>query len=441
LLFLTFSVKLEDKQILTPNFSPLIQNSMELDIYLRRMLSTENNEHLGTFVMRIFDASRLLLPWINMKNLKPLDSDTKPTPTFYKQFLDKTIPLIDPATEYLDFEFHFDDFDNLASKVRFPQQVMTYLNAKERRRKHSQPENYKRWKTHAHKQFWYDLDRERRRLNDLITNYFDVESKFETKILVPPMPFIENEGLLDIAVRINNMGKALAVDRGECATYFLLSKSTLRNPTILTKITDYLQNDTSTLTILKFKNLKLWESGTNVERDAFRDLNQVMSDIKKEKSKRLFMLLEGGYQCFPSASYGFDIVSSSLRLLDVDSAFGTNAGYGGYFVEDNLWNARYDDLPEIMKNNEGYLPCPCNVCTRISYDYEDNELKYDGGKIAPEEWNNYRREHNLFAMNSLMKIINRAIREKQIELVRERIKNSTELSNLKTLIPQHYESD
>jgi hypothetical protein len=414
---------------------------MELEIYLRRMLSTDSNEHLGTFVMRVFDASRLLLPWINMKKQRVLAADIRPVPMLHNQFLDKTITLIDPATEYLDFEFHFDDFVNLASKVRFPQQVMTYLNTKERRRKNSPPDDYKRWKVQAHKHFWYDLDRERRRLNDFITNYFDIESKFETKILVPPMPFVDNEGLLDISVRVNNMSKALAVDRGECATYFLLSKSTLRNPNILTKITEYLQNDTATLTIFKFKNLKLWEAGTNVERDAFRDLNQVMSDTKKENPKKLFMLLEGSYQCFPSASYGFDIVSSSLRLLDVDSAYGTNAGYGGYFVEDNLWNARYIDLPEIMRNNNGSLPCPCHVCRRISYDKEDSELKYDDKKITPEEWNNYRREHNLFSMNSLMKIINRAIREKQIELVRERIKNSTELSTLKTLIPQHYESD
>jgi hypothetical protein len=435
------NTKLGEIQILTPNFSPLIQNSMELDIYLKRMLATESNEHLGTYVMRIFDAAKLLLPLISMKNVKPLDAAIKPAPIIHKQFLDRTIALIDPATEYLDFEFHFEDFADLASKVRFPQQVMAYLNTKERRRKNSHGSDYKKWKGQAHKQFWYDLDRERRRLNDFITDYFDTESRFETKILVPPMPFVENESLLDIAVRINNMGKALAVDRGECATYFLLSKSILRNPTVLSKITEYLQNDNSTLTLFKFKNLKLWESGTNVERDAFRDLNQVMSDIKKENPKKLFMLLEGSYQCFPSASYGFDIVSSSLRLMDVDGAFGTNFGYGGYFVEDNLFNARYEDLPEIMKNNDGYLPCPCDVCRRITYDEKDHELKCDDKKIMKEEWSSYRREHNLFAMNSLMKLINRAIQEKQIELVRERIKNSTELSNLKTLIPQHYESD
>ncbi len=434
------STTLENKQILTPSFSPLVQSCKELDIYLKRMLAPDNNEHLGILVMRIFDASKVLLPWIELKNQKTMDGELKAVPSLYKNFFEKTITIIDPATEYLDFEFHFNKFVQLASKVHFPQQVMTYLNTKERRRSNSPSKDYKKWKCQAHKQFWYALDRERRRLNDLITEYFDLEAKFETKILMPPMPLIDNEGLLDIAIRINNMSKALAVDRGECATYFLLSKSTLRNKNILSKIVEYLRNDSATLTIFKFKNLTLWESGTVNEREAFRDLMHELSEIKKAKPEKLFMLLEGSYQCFPSASYGFDVVASSMRLLDIDSAYGKNAGYGGYFNEDNLWNAKFTDIPEIMSNNKGYLPCPCHICTSITYDKEKDEIQYGEKKITPDEWNDYRREHNLFVMNGLMKIINRAIKEKQIELVRQKLKDS-EISNLKTLIPQHYESD
>jgi queuine/archaeosine tRNA-ribosyltransferase len=86
------------------------------------------------------------------------------------------------------------------------------------------------------------------------------------------------------------------------------------------------------------------------------------------------------------------------------------------------------------------MPCPCSFCRHITYNSITEELQYDGKKITKDFWNGSRREHNLFAMNNLMEMINRAIREKQIELVREKIKDS-EISNLKTLIPQHYESD
>ena len=135
-----------------------------------------------------------------------------------------------------------------------------------------------------------------------------------------------------------------------------------------------------------------------------------------------------------------NFVSSSLRLLDKDSAYGENAGYGGYFYEDKLLNAKYTNIPEIMSSNDGSLPCPCSVCRGIAYDNVEKELKYSGKKISVEEWSSLRREHNLFVMNDLMEMINRAIRDKQIELVRQKLKDS-EISNLKSLIPQHYESD
>ena len=52
-----------------------------------------------------------------------------------------------------------------------------------------------------------------------------------------------------------------------------------------------------------------------------------------------------------------------------------------------------------------------------------------------EGWNDYRRVHNLFVMNSLMKMIHRTVDEKHIGLVREKLINS-ELRDLKVFIPQ-----
>jgi hypothetical protein len=167
---------------------------------------------------------------------------------------------------------------------------------------------------------------------------------------------------------------------------------------------------------------------------------EAIAEIRRSKPERLFMLLEGSLQCFPSASYGFDIVSSSLRLLNIDGSYGENAGYGGYFYEEKLWNAKFADLPEIMSNNQGKLPCPCSFCRDVTYEATKKEIQYNGKKITVDGWNDHRREHNLFVMNDLMKMISRAIDEKQIEFVRQRIKDS-EISNLKTLIPQHYRPD
>jgi hypothetical protein len=413
----------------------LIQTQNEFDIYQNRVLSQQENEHLAVFIMRIFDANKLLLPLINLKNTATID--TKPVSSIYKEFLDRTIPIIEPATEYLDFEFHYDKFVKLAETVRFPREVMNYLHLKNRKQKNCSNKEYKKWKNANHRKFWYGLQEKPRQLNALITDYFDLESKFETKTLVPPVPFVENDILFDIAVQVNDMGKALAIDRGECATYFLLSKSILRDKTILDKIVDYMRKDPTTLTMLKFKNLKLWESERFTERENFRDLMEAISEIKRKNTTRLFMLLEASYQCFPASSYGFDVVSSSMRLLDQDSAYGENKGYGGYFYEEQLLNAKYYNLPEIMRNNHWMLPCSCRVCRGITYDEDEGVLKFNGKKISIDEWSALRREHNLFVMNGLMEMISRAIHDKQIEMVRQKISNS-EVSNLKTLIPQHY---
>jgi len=95
-----------DKGNFTPCFSPLIQTQSEFDIYQKRILSEKENEHLAVFLMRVFDANKLLLPLINLKNTATIDA--KPISSIYNNFLGKTIPIIDPATEYLDFEFHYD---------------------------------------------------------------------------------------------------------------------------------------------------------------------------------------------------------------------------------------------------------------------------------------------------------------------------------------------
>jgi len=149
---------------------------------------------------------------------------------------------------------------------------MNYLHLKNRKEKNCSGKEYKQWKNANHKKFWYDFQEHPRQLNELITDYFDLESKFETKTLVPPVPFVENDILLNMAIQVNDMGKALAVDRGECATYFLLSKSTLRDKSLIEKIVDYMRKDQTTLTMLKFKNLALWTPECFTERENFRDL-------------------------------------------------------------------------------------------------------------------------------------------------------------------------
>lgn len=415
---------LGEKRILTPNFCTLIKNPVEFDIFMNLSVTSASTEHLGTYVMRIFDAVEILLPLIKSKG--QINLEKKLTNELFNNFRKRTISLVEPAMEYLLHEFYFESFLRVSKKVPFSRPVINYLKLRESRKKNIDASEYKRWKRAYHTKFWYDLDRNPRRRNDMIGDFFKLESMCGSDVLIPPVPFISSNGLLDIALRINRISRAIATNRGECATYFLLQKSVLRNETMLNRIINFMENDPSTLTIFKFKNLALWESGNIIEKELYGKLMETMARIKEGNSKKLFMILESSFQSFPSASYGFDIVSTSMRAFDKDGKFGHTA-YGAWFYEDRLWNINFENLPRLIKNSGGRLPCPCPDCQSI--------VSLDD--ISTDDWYVKRRRHYLNRMNALMTVIARAIREREIEHVRQRIINS-EISNLKNLIPRFW---
>ncbi|GAG15049.1 unnamed protein product, partial [marine sediment metagenome] len=90
----------------------------------------------------------------------------------------------------------------------------------------------------------------------------------------------------------------------------------------------------------------------------------------------------------------------------------------------------YNDLDKIFKNNGNRLPCYCSVCKRVT------NLK----KIDQATWNQLRRENYVLTMNEYMRMINEAIKDRHIELAREKLANS-ELSRLKNLIPRNIEDE
>jgi hypothetical protein len=420
----TSMVQIGSKKIRTPNFCSLIQYPWEFEAFMRLGLTASDTEQLGSYVMRVFDASDIIVPRIRNKGQTDLMQGNF-TDELFNKFQKQNILFVDPALEYLFHEFYFQRFKKASESVPIPRQITNFLNARERRRKNSSAEDYKRWKRQNHTKFWYELDRDPRQRNDMIASFLDLELICGTDILVPPVPFVTSEGLLDIALRVNKISQAIATERAECATYFLLQKSILRHETMLDKIINFIKNDPNTLTIFKFKNLTLWESGCIVERELFRKLEDAITDIKKSNTKKLYMILESSYQSFMCGCF-FDIVSSSLRGFDKDSNYG-QTGFGAWFYPEKLCHIKFSDLPVIMRNNEGHLPCDCAYCRNITVPKLKN--------MSMEEWRDGRRTHYALSMNGLMKMIDEAIKTRKIELAREFLINS-EMRNLKDLVPR-----
>jgi hypothetical protein len=423
----TTQVTLGEKVVLTPNFCTLIQNQYEFDSLIKLSLLDEA-KYLGVYVIRIFDALNTLIPRLQRQDQMDISSGQSLEELFIR-FNRTNIGIIDPATEYLLYEFHAGRFLRTLRRIKKPKQLDVLIKyLEERNAKKEQLKNdvieYEAWKKAAHKKFWYDLDRNPLERGRFVGDYLDLETMCGSGISIPPVPIVDSEGMLDIALRINRLAKAIAPRTKPYATYLLLQKSVLRNDALVDKIIEYMKADPTQLTIIKIKNLDLWSAGLVRQREAYRKLMDTMCEIRKKNPSKLYMALENWFVSFASACYGFDIVSTSMHGYDRDSEYGTNTR-GSWFDPDLMYYVPFEDLETIVHNNGNRLPCYCSICKQIV------SLE----NIERDAWNMLRREHYVLTMNEYMRMISQAIKEQNIELAIDKLSNS-EVSRLKTLIPR-----
>jgi len=423
----TTQITLGEKVLLTPNFCTLVQNQYEFDSLIKLSLLDEA-KYLGAYVIRIFDTLNTLIPRLQRQNQMDISSGQSLEELFIR-FNRTNLGIIDPATEYLLYEFHAGRFLRTLRRIRKQRQLDVLIRyLEERYAKKEQLKNnvieYEAWKKAAHKKFWYNLDRNALERGRFVGDYLDLETMCGSGISIPPVPIVDSEGMLDIALRINRLAKAIAPRTKPYATYLLLQKSVLRNDALVDKIIEYMKADPTQLTIIKIKNLDLWSAGLVRQREAYRKLMDSMCEIRKKNPSKLYMALENWFVSFASACYGFNMVSTSMHGYDRDSEYGTNTR-GSWFDPDLMYYVPFEDLETIVHNNGNRLPCYCSICKQIV------SLE----NIERDAWNMLRREHYVLTMNEYMRMISQAIKEQNIELAIDKLSNS-EVSRLKTLIPR-----
>ena len=423
----TTQITLGEKVLLTPNFCTLVQNQYEFDSLIKLSLLDEA-KYLGAYVIRIFDTLNTLIPRLQRQNQMDISSGQSLEELFIR-FNRTNLGIIDPATEYLLYEFHAGRFLRTLRRIRKQRQLDVLIRyLEERYAKKEQLKNnvieYEAWKKAAHKKFWYNLDRNALERGRFVGDYLDLETMCGSGISIPPVPIVDSEGMLDIALRINRLAKAIAPRTKPYATYLLLQTSVLRNDALVDKIIEYMKADPTQLTIIKIKNLDLWSAGLVRQREAYRKLMDSMCEIRKKNPSKLYMALENWFVSFASACYGFNMVSTSMHGYDRDSEYGTNTR-GSWFDPDLMYYVPFEDLETIVHNNGNRLPCYCSICKQIV------SLE----NIERDAWNMLRREHYVLTMNEYMRMISQAIKEQNIELAIDKLSNS-EVSRLKTLIPR-----
>jgi len=420
-------ITIGEKVIQTPSFCTLIQRNDELDALMSLNLLDES-KHLGTYVIRLFDAPNIIIPRLQEKSQRDITT-LQSVEQLFLNFSKSNILFIDPALEYLLYEFHARKFLVALRKIRTGKQLdvlARYLEERDAKAEKVDEREYEIWKKANHRKFWYDLDRNPLERGKFVGDFLDLETRCASEVSIPPVPIVDSEGLLDIAIRINLLTRAIAPRTKPYATYFLLQKSVLKNDALIDKMIAFMKADPTQLTLIKIKNLDLWNSGYVRQRESYKKLMDAMCEIRKQKPSKVFMALENWYVSFASACYGFNIVSTSMHGFDRDSEYGKDA-HGSWFDPELMWYVPFEDLRDriVVNTRNHIMPCYCPVCKGIK----------NLATIDKDTWNILRREHYTLTMNEYMRIISQAIKDRHIELARQRLANS-QLALLQTLIPR-----
>jgi len=387
-----------EKKLKFPNFFPRIKNAEELDSFIH-INTLFPQDHIGAYNVRLSDQPNEVFSNKAILNQMTIDMEHYAHDSI-RSFYDKTIMMIDPVPEYLFYEGG-EENNKLCKQIKFLSLrkrkldvVLKYLENRIYMKNKMPYEKFGGWKNSEYKKFWYKLDRNQEEMSKFIGETHDIEIGYDSDVLMPFVPIILNEGMLDISTRINKISNAIAVR--DSATYLILNISTLKNDLIMKKLINFLENDPTKITIIKIKYMDLYKSGYMVQRENYRELMKTMSNITEDEKEKFYVLLDGGIQCFPSAAVGFDMVSTSMTGLDGDGAFGTTP-YGRWFYPKRLWSIPHKKAIDMFEKNKGSPPCPCPACAEIAQIGPRN--------VKSNKWNDLRREHYLHSMDYLIRMV------------------------------------
>jgi hypothetical protein len=415
-------LKIGTKTITTPAFSLRVKNEVELDLLLQ-LKRKYSLRFLSTYVVRLLDAPRSLhwkIKELSQKNL--LGEAAKPD---FPKSLQTDLIFVDPALEYLLYHAE-DTLSKFQSLFFLPKTVRDYALRCSNEQKVREKKDFKKWQEAYHRKFWSDILDDEQKRTRLIRDFHELEIKNKADVLIPPVPLITSQTLLDASIKINEKSREFSRGKKESADYFLLRIDAHRNDEIMDKIKQHIENsEDCRLTIFKIKNMNLNNEESTVEKNAFKSLLMELAFISSHVPNKAFMLLEAGNQTFPSALTGFDIVSTSFNG-DKDDRHSriARSPYAKWYDPEYMNYRSREELVQIKNNNgQNAIPCNCPVCLAPSFLTEDQS-----------EYNRNVKKHYIFCRNSEMKEIYDAIEKKTIGLAADKISRS-QLKNLVDLIP------
>jgi hypothetical protein len=429
----SMDVTINTKKIVTPIFSPRLKSDGELKIY-STIKSLYDPKYLSVQVVRLLDAGRTV--YSNIKSKVPLNIVDQTLYSPPPQSTENGILLIDPALEYL---YYTSNMERIANTPFVPRAVNTYVNnymAKEAKMddaKHKGEEviSTQLFRDAEHTNFWSCVEKDTNMRTKLMRDTFTLELKCRTDILIPPVPLITNSHLLNIAIFMNEKSRAFAPalddEKRDCADYFIIKPSILKNKNIMASIKEYVADSETPITLFKFKNLNLCDESLALERSEFKSFLMELALVTQHSEKKAFGLLEAGNQTFPAAFSSFAIVSTGFNLDREDRRKDQQdiSPFTNRYDPKNMTMQNKETFLATVENNDNTIPCDCRIC------YENPEVP----KSDFIEYNRIAKEHYLLCREQEMNEIVTAIERQESQMGFDKIMRSS-LKNLADIIPR-----
>jgi len=428
-------IRIGRKIISTPNFCTQLQDSDELDLFIR-LKGQYPSDRLSANAVRFVDLHQAL--W----RLHPKTPDVfmHIRKDKYSLFFEDQVLLIDPSLEYL---YYLPRMKGFQASPYTPRSILDYLRKLEQLMRESEytlgkRKTYKSFESKRdslHRQFWRELSDEKsissnQRRFELIRSFLQCDLDYAADAVLPPVPLIDSEEMFQIAQKMNADTRELTRGKKHCATFLTFKHSALADWPLLDRVLDYLaENANQSLTVIKFKYLDLTTKDSQTERDNYREFMSALESLSRSLKNRACVVLENNCQSFISPLAGFDVVSSGFTNFDMEPSFGKYAPYGKYLDPVLLIHRPFKDM-ETIYEIKGQLPHGCGFCQSVKVKKLD--------QLRPDEWYVVRRGHVAMFMNEWLGYIARAIRDdKNIELIADRLVNS-KIQILKDLLPRNW---
>lgn len=414
--------RLKGKKVETPSTGIVLRTPKELASFIKFKL-TYSTPNIGFVVSQLHNADQTTSVLVN-GNLRPFVEYPK---NAISEFTNNSIIMVEPGTEFP----YSDPLKKLSRVIQsqfvpvaLKEVVRETISMKKSMEKRDRGE-YAEWKTTRYFDFWRKVSSNATVRTEFTVDTLRKEAQAGSDYGIPPVPVVIDSETLRIAIHLNNMSRYLWSGRLRCATYFILDPRSLEDDKLLEELLSYLRdiapiNGESDIIILKFKNWDLTMPEVRLnQRKGYRYFLNMIQMMKMQTPNRLFMLLEAGYQLYPSMVAGFDVVSTSFTGYDGDSQYGKSAGWGSFYDPKLMVHVSHKKIADLGKF------CLCKVCEQVT------DLK----ALTRDYWNfQVCRPHFGVQVNEMATEIKRMIVQRTIQDAKSRLEKS-ELSILKGLIP------